>query len=71
MGELKHVSPVMLKLSSYIARALKRKLPADVSERVKLHLVDTLAAMISGSRLLPGKRAIAYVKALGDNRERA
>jgi 2-methylcitrate dehydratase PrpD len=36
-----------------------------VVERAKLHLIDTFAAMVSGSRLLPGKRAIAYVKALG------
>jgi 2-methylcitrate dehydratase PrpD len=59
------VSPLVVELSRYIAQATKRKLPAPVVERAKLHLIDTFAAMVSGSRLLPGKRAIAYVKALG------
>jgi 2-methylcitrate dehydratase PrpD len=55
----------MQKLSTYMAVALARKLPQEVAERAKLHLVDTFAAIISGSRLLPGKRAIAYVKPFG------
>ena len=55
----------MQKLSTYMAVALRRKLPQEVAERAKLHLVDTFAAIISGSRLLPGKRAIAYVKPFG------
>ena len=63
------ISPSMGGLSKYIAGALKRKLPAEVVERAKLHLVDTFAAMISGSRLLPGKRAVAYIKPLGGIRE--
>ncbi len=63
------ISPLMLELSSYIAGALKRKLPREVAERAKLHLVDTVAAIISGSRLLPGKRATAYVKTLGGRPE--
>ncbi len=62
-------SPVMKKLSAYIAGALGRPLPAAVAERAKLHLLDTLAAMVSGSRLLPGRRAGAYVKTLGGTRE--
>jgi 2-methylcitrate dehydratase PrpD len=40
-----------------------------VLEKTKQHLLDTIAAMVSGSRLLPGKMAISYVKALGGNRE--
>ena len=59
------VSRLMLQLADYVARARTRKLPADVADRAKLHLVDTFAAMISGSRLLPGKKAIQYVKTLG------
>jgi len=69
MSNDKQVSPLMRELSSYISGALKRKLPAEVVERAKIHLVDTFAAMISGSRLLPGKRAIAYVNSLGGKRE--
>ncbi len=59
------VSPMMNALSAHIATAVKRPLPKEVADRAKLHLVDTFAAMISGSRLLPGQKAIAYVKTLG------
>jgi len=56
------VSPLMQAVSAYIASALKRKLPQEVAGRAKNHLVDTFAAILSGSKLLPGRRAIAYVK---------
>ena len=56
---------MMLKLSAHIAGAAKRPLPNDVLARARLHLVDTFAAMISGSRLLPGQKAIAYARSLG------
>jgi 2-methylcitrate dehydratase PrpD len=56
-------------VSAYIASALKRPLPEEVVEKTKHHALDTLAAMVSGSRLLPGKQAIAYVKSLGGARE--
>ena len=59
------VSPLMREVSAYIAGATKRALPKDVAEKGKHHLLDTLASMVSGSRLLPGKRAISYVKTLG------
>src|SRR5258705_3490949 len=59
----------MRELSSYIAGALKRKLPAEVIERAKIHLVDTFAAIVSGSRLIPGKHAITYVKPYVGTRE--
>ena len=59
------VSPMMQKLSAYIAAAATRPLPNEVLDRAKLHLIDTFAAMISGSRLLPGEKAIAYAKTLG------
>jgi len=63
------VSPLMQAVSAYIASALKRKLPQEVAGRAKNHLVDTFAAILSGSKLLPGRRAIAYVKPLGGIRE--
>ncbi len=63
------VSRMMKKLSAHIAGALVKPLPKAVAERAKLHLLDTLAAMVSGSRLLPGKRAIGYVGTLGGTRE--
>lgn len=63
------ISPLMQELSAYIAGAITKPLPPEVSERAKVHIVDTFAAMISGSRLLPGRRAAAYVKALGGKPE--
>jgi 2-methylcitrate dehydratase PrpD len=59
------VSPMMHALSAHIAAAVRRPLPREVIDRAKLHLVDTFAAMISGSRLLPGRKAIAYARSLG------
>ncbi|HEY7319962.1 MAG TPA: MmgE/PrpD family protein [Candidatus Binatia bacterium] len=63
------VSPVMRQLSAYIVAALSRPLPPAVVEKTKHHVLDTLAAMVSGSRLAPGKKAIAYVKTLGGIKE--
>ncbi len=59
----------MRELSSYLAGALKRPLPEAVVEATRHHVLDTVAAMVSGSRLLPGKKAIAYVKTLGGAKE--
>ena len=63
------ISPLMRQVSAYIAGALKRPLPEEVVEKTKHHALDTIAAMVSGSRLLPGKKAIAYVKTLGGANE--
>lgn len=59
------ISPVMRRLSEYIAQAGRTKLPPEVVEKTKHHVLDTIAAMVSGSRLLPGKKGISYVKELG------
>ncbi len=59
------ISPVMQQLSGYLAAAARKPLPKAVAEKTKHHLLDTIAAIISGSRLLPGARAISYVEALG------
>ena len=56
------ISPVMRALATYISRALGKKLPAPVHEKTKHHVLDTLAAMVSGSRLLPGRKAISYIE---------
>ena len=63
------ISSVMRQLSAYIAAALKRPLPPGVVEKSKHHILDTLAAMVSGSRLAPGMKAITYVKTLGGVKE--
>ena len=57
--------PVMTALSAYMAAAATRVLPADVTELAKHHLLDTLAAIISGSELPPGQAAQRYIRAHG------
>src|SRR5258708_7728280 len=59
------VSPVMGKLSTYMSEARDRKLPDEVVEKAKHHIVDTLAAMVSGSELPPGREAIRFARAYG------
>ena len=41
--------PIMQALSGYMSAAATRALPDDVAEHAKHHLLDSLAAMISGS----------------------
>ena len=57
--------PVMNALSTYMSGAAKRALPEEVTEQAKYHLLDTLAAMISGSELPPGQAAQRYVREHG------
>ena len=59
------VSPVMDKLSRYMSEAGERSLPDEVVEKAKHHILDTLAAMISGSEIRPGRAAIEFVRAYG------
>ena len=63
------ISPVMQVLATYIARALKKPLPKPVVEKTKHHVLDTIAAMVSGSRLLPGSMARSYIKTRGGKPE--
>src|ERR1700741_4495862 len=53
--------PQMAALSAYMSAARSRALPADVAEQAKHHLLDTLASIISGSRLPPGAAALRYL----------
>jgi 2-methylcitrate dehydratase PrpD len=59
------VSPLMETLSAYMAGASGRALPNDVLEKTKEHVLDTLAAMISGAELPPGKAALSFAKSYG------
>lgn len=60
-------SPVMLTLSSYMAGAAAAALPAEAVEHAKLHVLDTFAAMVSGSNLPPGKAALAFARTQSGN----
>src|SRR3989442_1014451 len=59
------VSPVMDKLSTYMSEASARELPDEVTEKTKQHILDTVAAMISGSQLAPGLAALQFAGAYG------
>jgi 2-methylcitrate dehydratase PrpD len=48
-----------------MSEARNRALPADVAEIAKFHVLDTFAAMVSGSQLLPGRTALQFAKAYG------
>jgi hypothetical protein len=54
---------IMDQLSCYMARAAAHPLPSDVQEQVKNHVLDTFAAVISGSRLPPGRAAVRFLLA--------
>jgi 2-methylcitrate dehydratase PrpD len=57
------VGPVMTALSSYMAAAKDRALPPEVVEKAKHHILDTVAAMVSGSKLPPGQAALTLARA--------
>ena len=57
------IGPVMSTLSTYMAAAKDRALPAAVLEKAKHHILDTFAAMVSGSELPPGRAALALARA--------
>jgi 2-methylcitrate dehydratase PrpD len=59
------VSPVMQQLSAYMGAAATRTLPDEVVEKAKQHVLDTFAAMISGSGLPPGRAAIDFARGYG------
>ena len=55
--------PVMTALSTYMASARDRALPPAVIEKASFHVLDTVAAMVSGSELVPGQAALAFARA--------
>ena len=57
------LGPVMKTLSAYMADGPKHILPPDVVEHAKHHILDTFAAMISGSQLPPGAMAVKFARA--------
>ena len=65
IAPLRQISETTQRLSAYIADALQHELPGEVSEKARLHILDTFAAMISGRYLPAGKFAVSYVETLG------
>src|SRR5882672_9089755 len=59
------ISPVMEKLSTYMAEARNRELPSKALQETEHHVLDTFAAMVSGADLLPGRQAIKFARNYG------
>ena len=53
------------RLAKYMAEARQRELPPNVVQDTKHRILDTLAAMVSGSHLKPGEMAIRYARSQG------
>ena len=49
-------------VSEYVVGARRAELPSDVSIRTRHHILDAIAAMVSGSVLPPGRLAIRYIQ---------
>src|SRR5437660_8556954 len=56
---------VTARLARYMVAARDRQLPSGVVQAAKHRILDTLGAIVSGSRLKPGEMAIRYVQASG------
>ena len=56
------ISSIMARLSTYMAAAGGRSIPDPVVEKAKQHILDTLAAMVSGADLPPGKFAVNFAQ---------
>jgi 2-methylcitrate dehydratase PrpD len=62
---VQEASPVMERLSTYMSESSTHVLPNEVVEKTKQHVLDTLAAMVSGSELPPGRVALQFARAYG------
>jgi 2-methylcitrate dehydratase PrpD len=61
--------PIIDQLSEYIAKARRMELPDNVSIRARHHILDAIAAMVSGSVLPPGRLAIRYIQGQAGTQE--
>jgi 2-methylcitrate dehydratase PrpD len=61
----KNASPIMEQLSAYMSAAASRALPDEIAEKTKQHILDTFAAMISGSGLPPRHAALEFARGYG------
>ncbi|MBM2806278.1 MAG: hypothetical protein HW419_4171 [Deltaproteobacteria bacterium] len=52
-------------LSEYIAGARAAELPSAIVERAKIHILDALGAIVSGSLLKPGRLIVDFVRTQG------
>ena len=57
------------RLARYMVAARDRELPLQVVLDAKARILDTVAAIVSGSRLPPGQAAVRYVRSMGGTPE--
>lgn len=62
------VSATMQTMSRYMSAAAARPLSQDVREKTAQHILDTLAAMISGSTLPPGQFDLHFARDIQDGK---
>jgi len=58
-------APVMDQVSAYVAGSRSMALPEAVIQKAKYHVLDTLAAMITGVTMKAGKLAVGFVERQG------
>jgi 2-methylcitrate dehydratase PrpD len=59
------IGEVMTRLSTYMSKARDQALPPKALEQAKWHILDTIAAMVSGSELPAGRAATLFARAYG------
>ena len=52
-------------LARFMVQARDTGLPPEIAQAGKHRILDTLAAMVSGARLVPGEMATKYARRLG------
>jgi 2-methylcitrate dehydratase PrpD len=57
------------RLASYMASARNLELPPNVLKDAKFRILDTVAAMVSGSKLIPGEMATRFARTQGGTPE--
>lgn len=64
-----HVDAHTQRVAEYIAAARRTPLPDEVAHKTCLHVLDTVAAMVTGARLEPGLLASRYAELQGGTPE--
>jgi 2-methylcitrate dehydratase PrpD len=62
---LRLTGETMEKVSAYVSGSQRNELPSDAVNKAKHHIMDTLAAIVSGAALRPGQLAAEFVKNQG------
>jgi len=65
------ISEVTARLTTYMSEAKDKELPKHALEQAKWHVLDTIAAIVSGTELPGGRSAVAFVRAYGGGKELA